>query len=603
MRSHLHRLGRPSAISDTALVWVFIMVNTGTLLTFNRSTEVPRIALVLPSLASSVVFIVILIIARARLRQIHHPGRRSLAVLIVIVIAWSIRTLTFNAFLPESAGFTSTTQILRSGLGILYVTFTMLIVSEVVDRRTAHRILLSELTERRRDLQESLATYRDRLAQAKAELARAVREVIEPSRLMLDSVFSPEVDSRDAATPAQQLREILTHRIRPVLNALVSEPPTMHQAAVPPGSAANTISDRIDVPDSIRPALMVVPYRLFTLMVYLTFTSVRNALACFVIFLISWPLLSFIRRSWPHRFRELPAISGVISLSLIFIIAFGTPTLIASALIPELLTHFQPFVGLTVAISILFPVAVAWAIAAAQITERKRRRLEQQLQMANEQLQISISQMHQEVWFYRRSLIWAIHGPVQSALVSASLRLESSYPLDELEMRFLRDQVDSSYAALQSDRIVSPSFSEFLVSLHHLWNGLCEIQVSDPRGLIPAIDESPSTAASAIELVRESVGNAVRHGTATLVGIRLESETERLITIEIVDNGSGLPEEAPVGLGSALFDSLAFRWSRARSDAGTTVRLDLAWGATPNAHDLAEAPPTAQGGTPQVQSS
>ena len=81
-----------------------------------------------------------------------------------------------------------------------------------------------------------------------------------------------------------------------------------------------------------------------------------------------------------------------------------------------------------------------------------------------------------------------------------------------------------------------------------------------------------------IEIVREDVGNAVRHGSATTVSITIDSEDERLLKVVIVDNGSGIADDAIAGLGSELFDSLTFRWSRSSSTRGTEVQAEITWG-------------------------
>jgi two-component sensor histidine kinase len=144
----------------------------------------------------------------------------------------------------------------------------------------------------------------------------------------------------------------------------------------------------------------------------------------------------------------------------------------------------------------------------------------------------------------------------------------------------LRTHIDSAYATLDSADHVGPDFSSFLTSLCQLWHGLCTITTSDPQDLTSRIDESLPTAAAATEIVREAVGNAIRHGGATTVVISLDSDDERLLSIVVTDNGTGVVEGASPGLGSDLFDALAFRWSRETSTHGTTVQADVAWGAT-----------------------
>jgi two-component sensor histidine kinase len=577
MRSLFLRLGRPSATSNVTLLWVFLLVNLGTLLPGSRGLGTPVSALVVPSLVSAAVFVVILLALRHPLHRVSRPEVRSIATLMVIVIAWIIRSLVFSLMLNQ----VGEAQIVRTVMGILFICFIMLIVSELIDRRNSHKLLLDDLADRRMNLLLSQATFSERLSQAKSELDQTIRDTMEPSYSMLDLAFSVNRGANKDIQPAQLLHDILKLSIRPALtdlsasNVAVTDESQRTQFT---SIDASRETRRIDIPDCIRPALMVLPIRIFTFIVYLSFTSFVSALSGFIALLMTWPILALVRRYWPSNVRELPVLSAIPTLTFVFLVAFGSPLFLMIALIPASRFFFKSYTGVFSILSVFFAVGIAWCIAAVQIVERRRRLVEQELRDTNEDMQISISQMRQELWYYRRNMMWIIHGPVQSALISAALKLEAPVALDETQMRDLRNDIDAAYATLDSGGIEDPDFIDFLSSLRQLWRGLCEISVNDLGETITRIDESPSTAAAVIEIVREAVGNAVRHGSATTVSITIDSEDERLLKVVIVDNGSGIADDAIAGLGSELFDSLTFRWSRSSSTRGTEVQAEITWG-------------------------
>ena len=577
MRSLFLRLGRPSATSNVTLLWVFLLVNLGTLLPGSRGLGTPVSALVVPSLVSAAVFVVILLALRHPLHRVSRPEVRSIATLMVIVIAWIIRSLVFSLMLNQ----VGEAQIVRTVMGILFICFIMLIVSELIDRRNSHKLLLDDLADRRMNLLLSQATFSERLSQAKSELDQTIRDTMEPSYSMLDLAFSVNRGANKDIQPAQLLHDILKLSIRPALadlsasNVAVTDESQRTQFT---SIDASRETRRIDIPDCIRPALMVLPIRIFTFIVYLSFTSFVSALSGFIALLMTWPILALVRRYWPSNVRELPVLSAIPTLTFVFLVAFGSPLFLMIALIPASRLFFKSYTGVFSILSVFFAVGIAWCIAAVQIVERRRRLVEQELRDTNEDMQISISQMRQELWYYRRNMMWIIHGPVQSALISAALKLEAPVALDETQMRDLRSDIDAAYATLDSGGIEDPDLIDFLSSLRQLWRGLCEISVNDFGEAITRIDESPSTAAAVIEIVREAVGNAVRHGSATTVSITIDSEDERLLKVVIVDNGSGIADDAIAGLGSELFDSLTFRWSRSSSTRGTEVQAEITWG-------------------------
>jgi two-component sensor histidine kinase len=539
-------------------------------------------SIALPALVSTALFILLVIAARGPLGRIPQPGLRSTATLGVVVAAWLIRSAVYGLLLDRQLGADGDSEVIRVATSIFFVLFIMLIAGDLVDHRAAHRVLMAELTNRRMALRMSLATFSERLTQARSELDQAIRGTLEPSRSLLDLAFDVNRDPAKEVQPAQLLHDIVRLSIRPALADLaasevtVTPAPTLEPIA-PRGR--ERVPQRIDIVNCIRPALMVVPLRIFTLFVFLGFTSVVNAFLSTAILLLTWPILAMVRRFWPSDARELLTLGAVPVLTAVFAVAFGVPLLLGLALLPAYLDFFQS-AGLAMSvISVLSSITIAWFIAAVQIIERRRRLAEQELLDTNEQLQISISQMRQELWLYRRNLIWVIHGPLQSALISAALKLQAPEPLSAREMIDLRSHIDSAYATLDSGDHAGPDFSSFLTSLCQLWDGLCTITMSDPQDLTPRIDDSLPTAAAATEIVREAVGNAIRHGSANTVAISLDSDDERLLSIVVTDNGTGIVEGASPGLGSDLFDALAFRWSRETSTHGTTVRAEVAWGA------------------------
>jgi two-component sensor histidine kinase len=583
MKSIFLRLGQPSATSNITLLWLFVLVTLATLLTSSQSLGVSIGSIALPAPVSTATLIFLVIAARGPLRRIPQPGLRSTATLGVVVAAWLIRSAVYGLLLNRQLGSDGDIDVIRVVISTFFVLFIMLIASDLIDHRAAHTVLVAELTNRRMDLRLSLATFSERLTQARSELDQAIRGTLEPSRSLLDLAFDENGDPAKEVQPAQLLHDIVRLSIRPVLADLAASEVTVTRTPTPehvePLERAG-VNQRIDIVNCIRPALMVVPIRVITLFVFLGFTSFVNALSFTVVLFLSWPILAMVRRFWPSNARELPTLGAVPALTAVFAVAFGVPHILMLVLLPASVPFFQTSGPAVSVLSVLSSITIAWCIAAVQIIERRRRLGEQELLDTNEQLQISISQMRQELWLYRRDLIWVIHGPLQSALISAALKLQAPEPLSAREMIDLRSHIDSAYATLDSGDHEGPDFSGFLTSIRQLWEGLCTITVSDPHDVSPRIDESLPMAAAVTEIIREAVGNAIRHGGATTVAIALDSDDERLLSIVVTDNGTGVVEGASPGLGSALFDALAFRWSRETSTHGTTVRAEVAWGAT-----------------------
>ncbi|HVW22143.1 MAG TPA: response regulator [Opitutaceae bacterium] len=101
------------------------------------------------------------------------------------------------------------------------------------------------------------------------------------------------------------------------------------------------------------------------------------------------------------------------------------------------------------------------------------------------------------------------------------------------------------------------------------------------RAELPArpVDPGRAEAVHLFRIAQEAVNNAVKHSGATEVVIRLEAARDRL-GLAVADNGRGLPDEAPKGLGLRLMRYRAGKIGaelslESRPGTGLTVRCVL----------------------------
>jgi two-component sensor histidine kinase len=281
---------------------------------------------------------------------------------------------------------------------------------------------------------------------------------------------------------------------------------------------------------------------------------------------------------WPERFRILPVRTAIALLTACFLLAFGIPVLVAFVSSPELTDVVDRSALVWVAAAnLLFSVGTAWFVATVFILARARRLTEEHLINVNEQLELSIARMRQEIWFTQQNLAWVLHGPVQSALTSATIRLESGAVRDAADRAAIWSSLKKAFELLTTAGPGVPNFNDFATELTDLWQGVCTISFIDSNKTMDCVAADPAATYAVIEVVRESVGNAIRHGDATTVDITINEQTEGLLDLVITDNGSGLSKDATPGIGSDLFDSLAYSWSRDSSGSSTTITAVLTW--------------------------
>lgn len=177
----------------------------------------------------------------------------------------------------------------------------------------------------------------------------------------------------------------------------------------------------------------------------------------------------------------------------------------------------------------------------------------------------------------RRELSEFLHGTVQSQLMAASLAVANAQRTGDRAL--LERGLDSAAAALnvrQARLEVDPG--DLLGGIRAVaasWQGLVDVKLDVPDTRDTTV--TPHVAQLAASVVREALANAVRHGQARLVWVRVRHDDEHLTVI--VENDGSAPTGLRPGLGSTLLDRVApHGWTletREEGGARLTVRLAL----------------------------
>ncbi len=169
----------------------------------------------------------------------------------------------------------------------------------------------------------------------------------------------------------------------------------------------------------------------------------------------------------------------------------------------------------------------------------------------------------------------ALHGSLQTRLVACAMTSEQAIASNDLALldAALREARSLLMSPFHDETPTGSVRSEIRRKLS-LWEELCvfevfiDEQVDDDSGTA----ETASHSAIVGRIVEEGVSNAIRHGDATHIIIRVERTIDGALLIEIEDDGTGPSGGAP-GVGSALLDQAAGgEWSLTRTDAATRLR-------------------------------
>jgi two-component sensor histidine kinase len=127
-----------------------------------------------------------------------------------------------------------------------------------------------------------------------------------------------------------------------------------------------------------------------------------------------------------------------------------------------------------------------------------------------------------------------------------------------------------------------------LESICAVWTSLARIDIELGPEVAGTLEQDQAAAVTVIEVVRECLGNSIRHGRASQVTIevtRVEhgSTTGDAVHLVIADNGVGSSATAVPGLGSQLLDQICLQWTRTTTRPGTRVEADIPLASEPPA--------------------
>jgi hypothetical protein len=176
----------------------------------------------------------------------------------------------------------------------------------------------------------------------------------------------------------------------------------------------------------------------------------------------------------------------------------------------------------------------------------------------------------------------ALHGSLQTRLVACAMTSEQAIASNDVDLldSALKEARSLLMSPIYEESPTGSTRSEIWRKLS-LWEELCvfevfiEEQVDDDSGTV----DSESLGTIVGRVVEEGVSNAIRHGDATHIIIRVERTIDGALMIEIEDDGIG-PSGGSPGVGSALLDqATGGEWSLTRTDAATLLRALVSSGA------------------------
>lgn len=281
--------------------------------------------------------------------------------------------------------------------------------------------------------------------------------------------------------------------------------------------------------------------------------------------------LHFAAAKWLLPRREVGKVFGYLVLVLAAVV-LPIPSLFLEGMVLAL-TRVQSYVLpiVTWTVSILIPLALAPMF----LLDAERVKIEAQIVNENEQLAKELARFEQRLWVFKKRWLFMLHGTVQGALTAALTRLQTFTDSDPYQAGLVRVDLERVRMALQTPPSEDIDFAKAASDIKDAWEGVCGIRLSVDMRAERALTTSNQAAYCVNEIMKEAVGNAVRHGSATAIDIQITRTEEDSIDLRIQNNGTPVAKNWKRGIGSRMLDDITVDWSLKRVGKLTTLTARL----------------------------
>ena len=453
---------------------------------------------------------------------------RPLAAVITLAVAGLARGFSVAYFFEFFGVVAQADYFPRMIAGAIIVTIWFGVTAVLVGSRQEYVAVYNRLA-------ESLERARALATEGAEQVAETRAALIEQVKATLNEAFS----SRKSTTELHNLADSV---IRPLSHSLASHQPVVVNAKAP--------KRRIKLGPVIRTALYEYPFNpipvagiglistLYSKVWNIGFAGFLETIIQAVIIVLLFMLLQRLKvRGWLVPIAWL-ATSFTANLVSWMILQYDFMQSVVTAAL--------------LSVSIVLPAGfVSMLLAYDKEAERKLALLQQNL----EQVEWQERKLNQQLWIEKKRLARYVHSDIQGRVRAAALSNTVGTMADVQKLQ------EECVAALDLSREL-PSFDRFYADTVELWGGVAKISLAADPLAMQVISSDSFGLASVVEIVREGIGNAVKHGKAKNieVGLRILDQDNPCLEVLVMNDGLPASKDSQGGFGSQTVAEVSSSW-------------------------------------------
>lgn len=506
----------------------------------------------------------VLVLTRLAFGKLKANAATLAFVLLGYVLAGAVRGLTLQGMLfglgAAETGYSNYRLfggIVVMTTGLLWAAFAFGIKAEWGAKRAT-------LSGTKQQLESLLADSENRLEVEASDTMSTIES-------MLQTALLPEL-AESPQRALTKLQALINDTLRPLSAMLASNQPKLELARLDPTAYRfrwSTALTHLRLRESSRPFTIGIILASLAVNGFVQYLPEINAISLlFLSFAVIAGGLSVSRFVFaPLVDRLPPGIRVFAVLAALFLVGFGGGLVVLSL-------GDDPAVAYGLSINGGVASALLGALfginhAASKETES----IELQLKNYEHRLRWTIAALNGQHWLQKKQFARKIHGPIQSEVAAAAIRIERSLTTGEVTesgevvLHNLRDRL----AKILDDTKGTSDVRPVLAEIAETWHGLCKIDLAMSDAVEATLKQDPTCVETVLEIAREACSNAIRHGSAENIHLTVDLVDTDLVKLTVINDGTKVDSQSKRGVGSAYLDDCSYSHELVANSDGATL--------------------------------
>ena len=480
---------------------------------------------------------------------------KPFTVSMILVLAGFLRGLTFVVAGGALEMVPETDLGYRLIGGPVFTLTVYLLMNSLVSGHLAQRKLSAELELERENLEFSKRSFQSELLRLRDAQISRVRESVIPAVWELGKLLRDAKLSKNASRAIEALRELNDNVVRPLSHNLTRsfDLPMLSKSQTQLAQLGQFVLPSHISFNRVLQLGTLVPF--VFIMTYSTSSALAGPVTALLVSTAATALFTSQMVVWRRLLAgyEIPLL-GAFALTIFIGVLMGIST---NLLVPIPVLELPNRVVVQSTAFFVVTMALMFGIA---VTGLQRDKAIEELGQIVEDLRVLNTQLRQRVWLSQKTLATELHGSVQATLSASAIRLAQLENPTEQDLDRVRQDIDNVVAKLgREDYLAGESFEELVEQICELWDSTCSINYRLSDSAQGVLAENSATAYCTLEVMREAINNAIKHGSPKNIDIAIDAAGE-LITLRIQNDGSSVQRNS-FGLGSQIFEELTLDYS------------------------------------------